>query len=222
MGNPDAPTSSRMQPTWVMCGQTKMYPHLPGSYPHQSHVGEPRCPLIFPNATHIGPMWDFIWAPSGISTLLHPALTWVPCGKTQMHPHLPGCNPHGSCVGKPRCTHIYPGVTHINPIWANPDAPLSSRTHPHWSHDGLLYGPQVGFPHFCTQYAHGSRVGKPKCPHIYPNGPQMGFPHGTNMDLAPSIHMGPLWANPDAPTSTWMQPISFPSGQTQIHPHLPR
>ena len=64
--NPDAPTSSRMQPKWVLCGQTKMYPHVPGCHPHQSTVGEPRCTHIFPNATHIGPMWDFKWAPSGI------------------------------------------------------------------------------------------------------------------------------------------------------------
>ena len=98
----------------------------------------------------MGPIWNF-----------HTVFTWVHCGQILMLPHLPGCYPY--------------------------------RSH----------------------------VGKPKCSHIYPDRPQVGFPHGTNMEFALSIQMGTVCENPFALASTQLQPISFPSGQTQIHPHLP-
>ena len=114
-----------------------MHPHLPGCHPHGSCIGKPRCTQIYPSASNISPMWAnpdapistrmlhplvpcgiSIWVPSGISTLLHPAFTWVPSGKAQMYPQIPGCHPHKSHVGEPRCTHNFPDATHIGAMWA--------------------------------------------------------------------------------------------------------
>ena len=49
----------------------------------------------------------------------------------------------------------------------------------------------------------------------------MGFPDGTNMKPAPSIHIDPLWANPDALTSLQMPSTLFPCGQTQMLLYVP-
>ena len=155
-----------MGPVW----ETQMHPHLPGCNPNGSCVGKQRCTHMYPGVTHISPLWANPDAP--ISSRMLPTL--VPCRtlngpqvgfdtfapsidmgpvwETQMHQHLPGCNPHGSCVDKPRCTHTYPVLTHISPMWANQDAPLSFRMLPTLAPCGTLYGPQVGFQHFCTQH----------------------------------------------------------------------
>ena len=103
--NQDAPTSSWMPSTWVLYRKTKMYPNLPECFQHQSHVGEPSCTDIYPNATPIGPMWNFYMGPKWDFDTFAPSIhmgpewenpeiptnTWVPTtsalrGGTQMHP----------------------------------------------------------------------------------------------------------------------------------------
>ena len=134
--NPEIPTNTRVPPTSIQCGRTKM----PHNLPNASHIGAIR-------DFFMGPKWDFdtfaptikmgpVWENPDTHTASRLQPTWVLCVQTKMYPHR-------SLDGEPICTHIFPKATKYGPM------------------SNFYMGPKWDFHTICAQHSHGSGVEKP-------------------------------------------------------------
>ena len=172
---------------------TQKHPHAPICIPQSTHMENisntqmgpiwinPHAPITSQMLPTLVPYGISIWVPSGISTLLHPAFTWVPSGKRweEMGPSISQVNP------------TFPHMRQVFGIW------VINGTHMKRCGQIDRRDDEKGRNQEKNVVQH-SDVGPIWVPYLYPHIPTC-IPNGSHIEKVSSMHTGPMWANPDAP-----------------------